>query len=110
MSGYSQGAQVVHKAADKLTADVSNKITAGECDEMTTVCHGNEKLIAAAPVMLFGDPDLGDAVGTISPSRVNTICHDGDNICDGGIIVTSAHTNYQQDVNTAADFITKMVQ
>lgn len=41
--------------------------------------------------MIFGDPDDGDAVGSIPAAKVDVICHDGDNICDGGIIVLPAH-------------------
>lgn len=44
-------------------------------------------------VVIFGDPNDGDAVGSISDDRVKVICHDGDNICDGGIIVLPAHLN-----------------
>jgi cutinase len=67
-------------------------------------------VLTCCQVMLWGDPNNGDAVGSIPASKVTSICHDGDNICDGkfpGIIVTDAHTNYQEDVVTSASTIAK---
>lgn len=58
---------------------------------------------------MFGDPDDGDAVGTIPASKVKTICHNGDNICDGGILVLPAHLNYQEDAQTAAQWVASQV-
>ncbi|KAH8883091.1 cutinase [Thozetella sp. PMI_491] len=84
LSGYSQGGQLVHNAAANLTTALTNKINS---------------------VLIFGDPDDGQAVGSIPSSKVKIICHDGDLICDGTIIVTSQHTNYQQDVGTAASWV-----
>ena len=59
---------------------------------------------------MFGDPDNGDNVGSIPAAKVKTICHSGDNICDGGIIITSAHLNYQNDAGTAATWVASKVQ
>lgn len=44
-------------------------------------------------VVIFGDPNDGDAVGSIPAENVKVICHDGDNICDGGFIVLAPHLN-----------------
>lgn len=62
LSGYSQGAQLVHNAAKTLSAAVTAKIAA---------------------VVMFGDPDYGQAVGTVPSSKVLSICHDQDIICTG---------------------------
>lgn len=60
--------------------------------------------------MIFGDPDNGNAVGTIAPDKVKVICHDGDKICAGTVIVTPSHLNYQIDAQTAAEFIASKVK
>jgi len=41
----------------------------------------------------------------IPVEKVLTICHKGDNICDGGILVLPPHRNYNMDAGTAADFV-----
>ncbi|KAK2030800.1 cutinase [Colletotrichum zoysiae] len=89
LSGYSQGGQLVHKTASKLTAAQSARISA---------------------VLILGDPMDGQPVGTIPASKVKVICHAGDNICKGGIIITSDHTNYEQDAVSAASFVAGLVQ
>ncbi|KFY47431.1 hypothetical protein V496_10666 [Pseudogymnoascus sp. VKM F-4515 (FW-2607)] len=84
MSGYSQGGQLVHNAADQLSSDNSAKVDA---------------------VVIFGDPNDGDAVGSIPAENVKVICHDGDNICDGGILVLAPHLTYSMDAAAAAAFV-----
>ncbi|KAH7130824.1 cutinase-domain-containing protein [Dendryphion nanum] len=88
LAGYSQGSQVVHNAAQKLST-------------------ANAARIAA--VVNWGDPKFGQSLGAIDPIRTWAICHAGDNICDGGIIITAAHTNYQQDAPLAATFVANNV-
>ncbi|OHE94153.1 cutinase [Colletotrichum orchidophilum] len=88
LSGYSQGGQLVHNAASKLTAAQTALISA---------------------VLIFGDPFDGQPVGSIPASKVKVICHDGDNICDGGIIITADHRNYEQDAPAAAAFVAGLV-
>ena len=56
-------------------------------------------------VVIFGDPDNGDPVAHIPSSKVLVICHAGDNICQGGILVLSSHLDYAQDANVAATFV-----
>ena len=56
-------------------------------------------------VVNFGDPFKGSSVGMIPVEKVLTICHKGDNICDGGILVLPPHRNYNMDAGTAADFV-----
>ena len=60
--------------------------------------------ISSRLVVIFGDPDDGQAVGSIPSSKVKVICHAGDNICDGGALVLPAHLTYGQDAGTAAAF------
>ncbi|KFY32613.1 hypothetical protein V493_00035 [Pseudogymnoascus sp. VKM F-4281 (FW-2241)] len=84
LSGYSQGAQLVHNAAKKLSAATAAKITS---------------------IVFFGDPNEGDPVRGVSPSNVLTICHAKDNICEGGIMVSGEHLNYGVDAMAAATFV-----
>lgn len=60
--------------------------------------------------MIFGDPLSGDAVGSIPAAKVKVICHDGDDICDGGVLVLPPHLNYQQDAQAAAQFVASKVK
>jgi cutinase len=60
-------------------------------------------------VVVFGDPKRGQSFGSISSSKVLTICHSGDNICEGGSNITPAHLNYQNDAPTAAQFVAARV-
>ncbi|CRK42126.1 hypothetical protein BN1723_005285, partial [Verticillium longisporum] len=89
LSGYSQGAQVVHNAAGQLTAAQTNRVTA---------------------VLTFGDPKRNQPFGTIPASRTRVICRTGDNICEGGFTITPAHTQYQQDAPAAASWIASRVR
>ncbi|KAG9243544.1 putative cutinase [Calycina marina] len=84
MAGYSQGGQLVHIAAASLSATVSAEVSS---------------------VVIFGDPDDGDAVGSIPSSKVLIICHKLDFICDGSFIVDSEHLNYAEDAGDAAAFV-----
>ena len=56
LSGYSQGAQLVHQAAASLPAKTTAKISS---------------------VILFGDPKNGTAIQGIAADKVLTICHSG---------------------------------
>jgi len=84
MGGYSQGGQLVHDAAAVLTASVSDAITA---------------------VVIFGDPDNGDPVGSIPASKVDIICHVDDDICLHGDLILPAHLDYAIDADSAATFV-----
>ncbi|PQE04585.1 hypothetical protein CJF32_00009448 [Rutstroemia sp. NJR-2017a WRK4] len=87
LGGYSQGAQLVHNAAKTLSAAVTAKIAA---------------------VVVFGDPDRGQAVGTVATSKVDSICHAQDIICTGsGGFET--HLTYGDDAPAAASFIVSAV-
>ena len=56
VSGYSQGAQVAHNAANLITQAQTNFINS---------------------VVLFGDPDDGEAFGKVPAAKVSTDCHVG---------------------------------
>ncbi|PFH46531.1 carbohydrate esterase family 5 protein [Amanita thiersii Skay4041] len=83
MSG-SQGAQVTHLAAGQLSSTVQDRVNA---------------------VVVFGDPDIGQAFPGGLNDREITFCANGDDICDGGVIITSAHLSYGADAPAAAEFV-----
>ncbi|KAJ7351310.1 cutinase, partial [Mycena albidolilacea] len=92
IGGYSQGAQLVHNAASKLTAAVTARIAA---------------------VVVFGDPDrVGRStlppVGTIPAAKVDSFCHTGDIICTGSG-GAAEHLNYDEDAPSASAFIVARV-
>jgi len=89
VSGYSQGAQLVHTATQRLTAAQGQRVNA---------------------VVTFGDADRDESFGPLPSSKTLIICHDGDNICDNGIIITPEHSNYEKDAPTAAAFVKARVQ
>ncbi|KAG5643729.1 hypothetical protein DXG03_009719 [Asterophora parasitica] len=84
ISGFSQGAQVTHLAAGKLSAAIQNRVNAA---------------------VVFGDPKNGQPFAGVISSRSITFCHTGDYICTGGILITPQHSNYAQDVGAAAAFV-----
>ncbi|KAK7053528.1 cutinase [Favolaschia claudopus] len=88
IGGYSQGAQLTHKAAAMLSASVTARIAA---------------------VVMFGDPQhvgrsTSPPVGTVPDSKVDSFCHTGDIICTG-TGGSAQHLNYDQDAPTASAFI-----
>ncbi|CAO2658131.1 Nn.00g073910.m01.CDS01 [Neocucurbitaria sp. VM-36] len=88
VSGYSQGAQLVHTATQRLSAATAARVNA---------------------VVTFGDADRDETFGVIPTSKVLIICHTGDNICDNGIIITPEHRDYEKDAPTAAAFVVARV-
>ncbi|KAM0131873.1 hypothetical protein ACHAP3_006615 [Botrytis cinerea] len=87
-SGYSQGGQVVHNALALLPAATVEWISS---------------------VVIFGDPDQrsdnGQAIPNMDASKVDTICHTGDNICEAGDIILPAHLTYGENAAAAAAFV-----
>ncbi|KAL1967662.1 hypothetical protein VTN77DRAFT_2919 [Rasamsonia byssochlamydoides] len=83
VSGYSQGCQIVHNAVAKLPAATASWISS---------------------VLLFGDPDDGQPLPNVDSSKVHTVCHDGDYICQDGIFILLPHLTYAEDVSSAASF------
>nr|OQO27688.1 hypothetical protein B0A51_04454 [Rachicladosporium sp. CCFEE 5018] len=84
LSGYSQGAQLVHNAAALISNSTTNFVSS---------------------VVVFGDPDRGQPVGRIPASKVKTFCNVGDNICDGGNLILPPHLTYATDAPAAAAFV-----
>ncbi|KAL5120428.1 hypothetical protein ACEQ8H_001718 [Pleosporales sp. CAS-2024a] len=84
VAGYSQGAQLVHKSVQRLSAANAARVNA---------------------VVTFGDADRDTGYGLVPTSKTIIFCHTGDNICDNGIIITPAHQNYEQDASAAAAFV-----
>ncbi|ETS77707.1 hypothetical protein PFICI_09769 [Pestalotiopsis fici W106-1] len=91
VAGYSQGAAMVHRAIEDATA--------------TTVSR-----IAAA--VTFGDTQKaqdGGKIPNIATSKTKIYCNTGDLVCEGTLIITSAHTDYLSSVNPAVQFITSLL-
>ncbi|EOD44456.1 Cutinase [Neofusicoccum parvum] len=84
LAGYSQGAQLVHKAGAQLDSTTAAKVKA---------------------VTVFGDPMKGQAIKNIDASKVKTFCNDGDQVCNGMFAITQAHLQYGSDTPAAASFI-----
>ena len=84
LSGYSQGAMVVHSA-------------------LSTFDGGKVSAIA-----VFGDPLNGEAFKGVDKSKVIEVCGSSDFICDRGPTnVSGSHLSYGSDAQKAADFIVK---
>jgi cutinase len=94
MAGYSQGAQVVHNAMEKVAA-MSNTTAANKVDVASRV----------SSVVLFGDPRNGTAVAGVGRERVLSLCHTQDDICTGGDRITFDHLTYNRDAPQAAMFV-----
>ncbi|CZS76986.1 unnamed protein product [Fusarium graminearum] len=89
MSGYSQGAMLVHNAARALPAETTAKVAA---------------------VLNFGDPFQRQAIQGVPADRVKIICHAGDGVCAGTAAITPDHLTYSKDAGAAADFVASKVQ
>ncbi|KAL2869146.1 cutinase-domain-containing protein [Aspergillus lucknowensis] len=89
LGAYSQGGMVVHDAAASLDSDTMSKVSA---------------------VVIFGDPYSKQPLDNIDTSKVKIFCHEGDNICENGPIITFAHLNYALDADAAADFVISQTQ
>ncbi|KAI9734902.1 MAG: hypothetical protein M1834_001982 [Cirrosporium novae-zelandiae] len=82
ISGYSQGAMVVHNAAGSLSADQVDA------------------------VVVFGDPENGSSLGSIADSKVKSFCASGDSLCGStGTGSGTGHLSYGEDADKAASFI-----
>ncbi|KAI0873251.1 carbohydrate esterase family 5 protein [Hypoxylon argillaceum] len=91
ISGYSQGAALVHAAAKLLTAGVQARISAA---------------------VTFGDTHKkqdGGVIPGIAAARTLILCHDGDLVCEGTLIVLDAHYDYDDLAPTAVSFIASKV-
>ncbi|GAP86676.2 putative cutinase [Rosellinia necatrix] len=91
ISGYSQGAALVHAASRRLSAAVRARVAAA---------------------VTFGDTRKqqdGGAVPGIDASRTLILCHTGDRVCEGTLIITDAHHDYEDLSPTAVNFIASKV-
>jgi hypothetical protein len=86
MGGYSQGGQVVHKAAALLDASDAKHIKA---------------------VVIFGDPDKGKHMKNINGGIVDTVCDEKDLICKGLPVPLGTHLQYSKYAKQAADWVFK---
>jgi len=84
MGGYSQGGQVVHRAANQLPQDASSHVKA---------------------VVIFGDPDKGRKMKNIDKDIVDTVCSKSDPICYGIPIPLGSHLTYSTHANEAATWV-----
>lgn len=87
VSGYSQGAAVVHGAIPGLSDAVKSQIAAA---------------------VTFGDTmneQDGGEIPDFDTSKTLIICNAGDLVCDGSLIITSAHLDYTESVPSAVSFI-----
>ena len=83
VSGYSQGAQVAHNAANLISESATAFINS---------------------VVLYGDPDDGEPFGGVPASKVSTVCHAGDDICLHSDLIFPQHLTYCLNVDQEASF------
>lgn len=91
VGGYSQGAALVHASIEIATAAVRNRIAAA---------------------VTFGDTQKqqdGGRIPNFDTSKTLILCHDGDRVCTGTLIITDAHHDYEDLVPTAVSFIASKV-
>lgn len=91
LSGYSQGAAMVHASVKRLTAAVKARINAA---------------------VTFGDTrntQDGGQIPGLSTDRTLIICNDGDLVCDGTLEITAAHLRYGPRVPEAVAFLVSKV-
>ncbi|KAI4678326.1 uncharacterized protein J4E88_006847 [Alternaria novae-zelandiae] len=84
MAGYSQGGQLVHNAADMLSAEDSAFVSSA---------------------VIFGDPNNGKPVGKVAAANTKIICAPGDLICAGQPIILAPHLSYGANAAQAARFV-----
>lgn len=103
ISGYSQGAMLVHNTANKLSADQAGKVKAA---------------------VTFGDPFKSQALKNVPEGAFKTFCATSDPVCGAGGVgaiggassggssstSTSGHLGYGSDAGTAATFVKGKVQ
>lgn len=132
LSGYSQGAQLVHNAmslisstpssstnttavtATNTTSTNENELASADATANATTTpllnahHFNTAAVTSriSSVVLFGDPRNGTAVAGIDAARVLSFCNADDDICaKGGDAVTVDHLVYNRDAPAAAMFV-----
>jgi predicted esterase len=86
LSGYSQGAMVVHNA---LKSGVSSADVAG--------------------TVVFGDPLKTQPMGDLAQAKTKSFCASADSICGTGNDLQGSHLSYGSVAGEAADFIVGVV-
>ncbi|KAH9905179.1 carbohydrate esterase family 5 protein [Xylariomycetidae sp. FL2044] len=87
VSGYSQGAALVHRSVEAASAAVMGQIVAA---------------------VTFGDTQKqqdGDQIPNFDTAKTLILCHDGDLVCEGTLTITDNHYDYEDLSPEAADFI-----
>ncbi|KAI1841367.1 hypothetical protein JX265_013467 [Neoarthrinium moseri] len=87
VSGYSQGAAMVHASIESLSDSVKAQIAAA---------------------VTFGDTQKqqdGGQIPNFDTAKTLILCNEGDKVCEGTLIITDAHTDYTSSVPTAVTFI-----
>ncbi len=116
MAAYSQGGQVLHKAAALLPASTMEAVS-------SVVIFGDpgmwlasvllrltfQSTLVAQLVTIMSDQipplDDGTAVANAAPGRTLVICHEGDDICLHGDLILLPHLTYALNAEQAADFV-----
>ncbi|KAG8533133.1 uncharacterized protein KY384_001916 [Bacidia gigantensis] len=100
LSGYSQGAQVVHLGASTISSEAAAKVAAIVCSH--AAFRKSRMLISQ---VLFGDPKKDQPFPNVDGSKVKTFCFNEDLICDATPVVDSYHLSYAVDAIPAAQFV-----
>ncbi|KAH7029858.1 cutinase [Microdochium trichocladiopsis] len=87
LGGYSQGAALIHRAVEQLSATARAQIAAA-------VTWGDSQ-----------NKQDGGKIPTLDPSKTLIICRSGDLICQGTILITSAHQDYSPLAGQGAAFM-----
>ncbi|KAF3924746.1 Cutinase [Arthrobotrys entomopaga] len=88
LAGYSQGAQLVHKAAALISQRAANKVKA---------------------IILLGDPKNGTTLGKGLDEKTKSFCYRLDPICKGWPIIWPLHWMYRMEADAAAEFVLSQV-
>ena len=91
VSGYSQGAAIVHGAMAGVSDSIKNQIAAA---------------------VLFGDTrnqQEGGMIAGFPQDKTLIICNSGDLVCVGTLVIAPAHLQYEARVPEAVDFIASKV-
>ncbi|KAI0407867.1 carbohydrate esterase family 5 protein [Xylaria palmicola] len=92
VSGYSQGAALVHAALEQLAAPARARIAAA---------------------VTYGDTQRqqdGGRIPNFDAGRTLILCNSGDLVCEGTLIITSAHLSYVSSVPSGVNFIVSKVK
>ncbi|KAH7020792.1 cutinase [Microdochium trichocladiopsis] len=87
VSGYSQGAALVHRAVEQLSTAVKAKVAAA---------------------VTFGDTQKqqdGGRIPSFDTAKTLIICRSGDKVCQGTLTITSAHLDYSPLAPQGAAFM-----